>query len=70
MVFALIFLLISFVVIFVLENNEQIALVFFGWSTPQLSLSLYMVLALLAGLGVGSLLGWFARTKKCGDHNN
>lgn len=63
-VLALIFLLIVFVVIFVLENNGQIELVFLGWSTPQLSLSVYMVFALLAGFVLGSLLSWLVRTKR------
>ncbi|WP_053178531.1 lipopolysaccharide assembly protein LapA domain-containing protein [Pseudomonas kilonensis] len=49
----------SAIVLFVLENNQPVALLFLGWSTPQLPVSVFVVLALLAGMVVGPSLAWF-----------
>ncbi|KOY00092.1 LapA family protein [Pseudomonas nunensis] len=56
----LVFLLLILVVLaFVLENQQSVSLLFFGWAGPQLPVSLVMVLALLIGMLIGPLLGWF-----------
>ena len=43
---------------FVLENQQSISLLFFGFVGPQLPVSLLMVLALLVGMVIGPRLGW------------
>ncbi|KPN94016.1 MULTISPECIES: LapA family protein [Pseudomonas] len=56
----LVFLLLILVVLaFVLENQQSVSLLFFGWAGPQLPVSLVMVLALLIGMLIGPILGWF-----------
>lgn len=50
-------LLILAILAFVLENQQSVSLVFVGWSTPQLAVSVYILGALLLGLAVGPLLG-------------
>lgn len=52
-------LLILAVLAFVLENQQSVSLLFLGWAGPELPVSLMMVLALLIGMVVGPLLGWF-----------
>jgi uncharacterized integral membrane protein len=53
-------LLLTLVVLaFVLENQQQVSILFLGLSGPQLPLSLVVVLALLVGMLVGPVLGWF-----------
>ena len=45
--------------LFVLENPQKVALSFLGFTSPQWPLSVVVLLALLAGLAVGPLIGWF-----------
>ncbi|MFJ2529382.1 lipopolysaccharide assembly protein LapA domain-containing protein [Pseudomonas helmanticensis] len=52
-------LLMLVVLAFVLENQQQVSILFLGFSGPQLPLSLVVVLALLVGMLVGPVLGWF-----------
>lgn len=54
-----ILLLMLVILAFVLENQQSISLMFLGWAGPQLPVSLVMVLALLFGMLVGPVLGWF-----------
>lgn len=49
---------------FVLENQQDVALAFLGWSTPQLPVSVFVTLALIVGMLVGPLLGLLVRRKK------
>ncbi|MEG0869404.1 MAG: lipopolysaccharide assembly protein LapA domain-containing protein [Hafnia sp.] len=44
------------VLFFVLENQQAVALVMFGWSAPAMPLSLVVLAALLLGLVVGPLM--------------
>lgn len=63
----LIFLAVAAVVLlFVLENQQPIALTFLGWSGPSLPVSVFVLLGLLAGMAVGPVLGWYvaARSKR------
>ncbi|MNP72267.1 hypothetical protein D3C76_1687820 [compost metagenome] len=46
---------------FMLENQQPVALVFLGWSLPQLPVSVFILLALIVGLIVGPMLTFFAR---------
>jgi putative membrane protein len=54
-----------FIVIFILENRQLVALTLFGQSTAMLPLASFLVLSFLAGLLVGPLLGgvFYARLR-------
>lgn len=43
--------------LFSLENQQPVSLVFVGWSAPAWPVSIYIIGALLLGLLVGPLLG-------------
>lgn len=47
------------VLLFVLENQQSVALVLFGWSAPALPLSVVVLAALVGGLLVGPLMGTY-----------
>lgn len=47
------------VLLFVLENQQSVALVLFGWAAPALPLSVVVLVALVAGLLVGPLMGGY-----------
>lgn len=61
--FAVLLLFTALVVVFILENNQPASLVFFGWSSPQLPIAAYVILALLLGWGAGPLLTLGMRSK-------
>jgi uncharacterized integral membrane protein len=46
------------IVLFVLENPQPVELLFLGWSAPHLPVSVFVLLALLAGMMLGPLLAW------------
>ena len=53
-------LLLALVILaFVLENQQSVSLLFLGLSGPQLPVSLVVVFALLIGMLIGPVLGWF-----------
>lgn len=52
-------LMVLVVLAFVLENQQSVSLLFFGFSGPQLPVSVVAVLALLVGMLIGPILGWF-----------
>ncbi|WP_223631191.1 lipopolysaccharide assembly protein LapA domain-containing protein [Pseudomonas atacamensis] len=52
-------LMILIVLAFVLENQQSVSLLFLGFSGPQLPVSVVAVLALLIGMLIGPVLGWF-----------
>lgn len=54
----------SAVVLFVLENNQSVTLLFLGWSAPQLPVSVCVLVSLLAGMMVGPLLAWFMGARR------
>lgn len=62
--FVVVVLIVSATVVFVLENQQPVALVFFGWSAPELSVAVPVVLALLVGLAVGPVLACIMSFKK------
>ncbi|OAE14740.1 hypothetical protein A2T76_23640 [Pseudomonas brenneri] len=49
---------------FVLENQQDVALAFLGWSTPELPVSVFVTLALIVGMLVGPLLSLLMRRKR------
>jgi len=50
-------LLAAVVLFFVLENQQAVALVLFGWSAPALPVAVPVLAALVIGLAIGPLLG-------------
>ncbi|MXI45244.1 DUF1049 domain-containing protein [Pseudomonas moraviensis] len=52
-------LMVLVVLAFVLENQQSVSLLFLGFSGPQLPVSVVAVLALLIGMLIGPILGWF-----------
>lgn len=54
-----VFLLVLLILVFVLENQRSVSLLFLGLAGPQMPVSLLVVLALLVGMLIGPLLGWF-----------
>ncbi|MCQ6258027.1 LapA family protein [Pseudomonas sp. Q11] len=55
----LVLLVAAVIVLFVLENTQPVALLFLGWPTPQVPVSVFVLLAFLAGMMLGPLLAWF-----------
>ncbi|MDB6047262.1 MAG: hypothetical protein JWR17_8 [Pseudomonas sp.] len=51
-------------VVFMLENQQPVALVFLGWAGPQMSVAIPIILALLVGMMIGPLLSWVASLRK------
>lgn len=62
--FVVVVLIVSATVVFVLENQQPVALVFFGWSAPELSVAVPVVLALLVGMVIGPILTLGSRLRK------
>ncbi|MCF5725717.1 lipopolysaccharide assembly protein LapA domain-containing protein [Pseudomonas syringae] len=52
------------VVGFVLENQQNVSLSFLGWSTAQIPVSVFVVIAVIGGMIVGPLLGFAARGRR------
>src|SRR5690554_3093015 len=48
---------------FMLENQQNIALQFLEFSSPQLPISLFMVIAFILGSLLGILIGWLMTTR-------
>lgn len=57
LLFFVMLLIAIFVVLFVLENQQMVSLVIFGWSMSAVPLAIPVILALLLGLAVGPILG-------------
>jgi uncharacterized integral membrane protein len=45
-------------VVFTMENQKPVTLVFFGWSAPELPTAVPVIIALVLGMLIGPLLGW------------
>ena len=58
MVVVITLLIVLATVVFVLENQQPVSLVFLGWSAPELSVAVPVIVALLIGMVMGPLLGW------------
>jgi len=50
-------LLAAVVLFFVLENQQSVSLVLFGWSAPSVPVAVLVLVALVIGLAVGPMLG-------------
>jgi len=59
--FVVVVLIVSATVVFVLENQQPVALVFFGWSAPELTMAVPVILALLVGMVIGPVIGYVLR---------
>jgi uncharacterized integral membrane protein len=55
----LILMLVLAILAFVLENQQSVSLLFLGWAGPQLPVSVVAVGALLVGMLIGPVFGWF-----------
>jgi len=53
----LVLVLAALVLFFVLENQQAVQLMLFGWSAPAMPVAVPVLAALVAGLAVGPLLG-------------
>jgi uncharacterized integral membrane protein len=51
-------------IVFMLENRQPVALTFMGWSAPEISVAVPVMLALLAGLAIGPVLGWIITARR------
>ncbi len=51
------------VLVFVLENQQVLALSFLGWTTTPIPVSIFIVLSLIVGLLLGPFLGFIFRRK-------
>lgn len=60
----IVLLIVAATVVFVLENQQPVALVFFGWSAPELSVAVPVILALLLGMMIGPVLAWLTRLRR------
>ncbi|CAI8752677.1 DUF1049 domain-containing protein [Pseudomonas soli] len=50
-------LLAAVVLFFVLENQQAVSLVMFGWSSPAMPVAVLVLMALIVGLVIGPVLG-------------
>lgn len=57
-------LLIVSTIVFILENQQKVSLVFMGWSSPELFLAVPVIVALLVGMLIGPFLGWAMGSRK------
>ena len=51
-------------VIFILENQQPTSLMFLGWRSAELPVSLIFIVALLLGMAVGPVMGFVAYKRK------
>ncbi|AWY43535.1 DUF1049 domain-containing protein [Pseudomonas putida] len=56
-------LLMLVILVFVLENQQTVTLLFLGWAGPQLPVSLVIVIALLFGMIISPIICWFLGRK-------
>lgn len=54
------------VLAFVLENQQEITISFFGWATPQLPASVFLALSLIVGMVAGPVLGVLVKINRFG----
>ena len=54
----LVLLIALLMLVFALENQQSVSLLFLGWAGPQLPVSLLIIIALLIGMLIGPALAW------------
>ncbi len=67
----IVLVVIAVVVVFMLENQQPASLVFFGYSLPQLPVSIFVMLAFLVGLMIGpaiSIAMYMRKSKRVRYH--
>ncbi len=52
------------VLAFVLENQQEVALSFLGWSTAQMPVAVFVVVGFVVGMLIGPLLGFFLSSRR------
>ncbi|WJV24863.1 MULTISPECIES: LapA family protein [Pseudomonas] len=52
----IVLVIVAVVLLFVLENQQNVVLVFLGWAGPQLPVSMLVLAAFLVGLAIGPVL--------------
>ena len=62
--FVVVLLIVAATVVFMLENQQAVSLVFFGWSAPKLSIAVPVILALLVGMIIGPMLAWITGLRR------
>ena len=62
--YVIVLLVAAVTLVFVIENKQPVALVFFGWSAPELSVAVPVIIALLIGMLIGPILAWIARLRR------
>jgi len=63
LIFIIALALAASVVFFTLENRTVTQLVFFGWSTPELPVALFVMSAFVVGLILGPLVSWWPQQR-------
>jgi putative membrane protein len=64
MLVLIVLLIVLATVVFVLENQQPVSLVFLGLSAPELSVAVPVIVALLIGMVIGPFLGWVMSLRK------
>jgi len=62
--FVIVLAVVMATIVFMLENQQPVALVFFGWSAPELSVAVPVILAFLVGMAIGPFLAVASRLRK------
>jgi len=62
--FVVVLLIVVATVVFMLENQQHVSLVLFGWTAPQVSVAVPVILALLVGMMIGPVLSWIAHLRR------
>jgi uncharacterized integral membrane protein len=62
--FVVVLAIVAGTVVFMLENQQRVSLVFFGWAAPQLSVAVPVILALLVGMMIGPVLAWISGLRR------
>jgi putative membrane protein len=57
-------IVVAVTMVFMLQNRQTVALTVMGWSTPEISVAVLIVLALLLGMLIGPVFAWIASLRK------
>ena len=61
--FVIVLMIVPTTVVFMLENQQLVTLVFFNWSAPELSVAGLMILTLLVGMVIGPIVASITRLR-------